>query len=110
MTLEIVDNKMLKKAYKDMLRNNIVWLILKQVNAKSMSGYDVVEELHDEFAERCSIGTIYGKLHALEQNGFVVSEVHSTMRGKKKRVYSITNEGMAYLMALNKAWELMTFV
>ncbi len=75
-------------------RGDMKFVILQLISEKPMHGYEVMSALEDECRGfyRPSPGTVYPTLQMLEDQGYV--------RGQEvdgKRVYSITEEGTAFL-------------
>ncbi len=75
-------------------RGDLKFVILSLVSEQPMHGYEVMKALERESAGyyRPSPGSVYPSLQMLEDEGYVASEEQN---GKK--VYSITQEGRAYL-------------
>ena len=77
-------------------RGDLKFVILRLVSSRPMHGYEVMKALEEESKGyyRPSPGSVYPTLQMLEDEGYVTVEEHG---GKK--VYSITEEGVAYLDA-----------
>jgi DNA-binding PadR family transcriptional regulator len=75
-------------------RGDLKFVILRLISERPMHGYDVMKALKEESGGyyQPSPGSVYPTLQMLEDEGYVVSEEKD---GKK--VYSITDEGRAYL-------------
>lgn len=75
-------------------RGDLKFVILRLVSQQPMHGYEVMKALEKESAGyyRPSPGSVYPTLQMLEDEGYVTAEEQD---GKK--VYSITEEGQAYL-------------
>ena len=77
-------------------RGDLKFVILRLVSSRPMHGYEVMKALEGESKGyyRPSPGSVYPTLQMLEDAGYVTVEEHG---GKK--IYSITEEGVAYLDA-----------
>jgi DNA-binding PadR family transcriptional regulator len=69
-----------------------ILILAKLDEGKSLSGYDFVASLSEEFRIFFSAGTIYSQLYALERQGLL----QENMTGRKK-VYSISSEAKEYM-------------
>ncbi|MCP8317294.1 MAG: PadR family transcriptional regulator [archaeon] len=56
-----------------------------------MSGYDLIESIHNKFNVLLSPGTIYPVLDSLKRSGLVEVFFHN-----KKRLHRLTNEGIKF--------------
>ena len=64
-----------------------------------LHGYDLLEHLGVLTGEERSadLGNLYRVLRALEEDGFVRSAWHAELPGPAKRVYELTDDGVALL-------------
>lgn len=60
-------------------------------------GYELMERLEDFGFEQINSGTLYRTLRELEKQGLCKSRWEASTSGPASRVYSVTNEGEAYL-------------
>jgi DNA-binding PadR family transcriptional regulator len=76
-------------------------VLAKLKNSSPLSGYDIVEFIHNKFGLLMSPGTIYSRLYSLERNGLVEGKCN-----QRKRVYSLTCKGeeniRLFLQQLNR--------
>ncbi len=75
-------------------RGDLKYVILRLLRGKPMHGYEIMQALEEESGGwyTASPGTVYPALQMLQDQGYVVSEEKDG-----KRVYSITDEGRAFL-------------
>lgn len=75
-------------------RGDLKFVILRLVSERPMHGYEVMKALKEESGGyyRPSPGSVYPTLQMLEDEGYLTSE-----EGDGKKVYTITDEGRAYL-------------
>ena len=75
-------------------RGDMKFAILALIEGKPMHGYEVMQALEEESAGcyKASAGSIYPTLQLLEDQGYI-----SPQDRDGKKVYSITEEGQAYL-------------
>jgi PadR family transcriptional regulator PadR len=60
-------------------------------------GYELMERLEEFGFEQINPGTLYGTLRKMEKEGLCKSELETSSSGPARRVYSVTNDGEAYL-------------
>jgi PadR family transcriptional regulator, regulatory protein PadR len=73
--------------------------ILLALKIKSSYGYELIQEIprFGFFEGQAPPGMIYRHLRDLEENGLVASQWETQGTGPAKRVYQLTEEGMAAL-------------
>src|SRR5215213_3639468 len=87
-------------------RNWLTPVTLVLLKEESSYGYEILERLEEEFGfEQISVGTLYRSLRRAEMDGLCKSEWETSEGGAARRMYSITEEGEAYLAAWAKACE-----
>ena len=76
-------------------------MVLVVLQEESSYGYEIMERLAREFGfEQINPGTIYRTLRQMEKEGLCDPEWEtSATDGRARRMYSITNDGQAYLDA-----------
>jgi PadR family transcriptional regulator, regulatory protein PadR len=67
------------------MKGFLTYLILWNLNKKSMTGAELAKELENRKGSKPSPGTIYPALKELSEKGFITSD--------KDKVYSLTREG-----------------
>ncbi len=79
------------------------WLypvVLVVLPEESSYGYEIMERLTREFGfEQINPGTIYRTLRQMEKEGLCEAEWETSGDGRARRMYSITDDGEAYLDA-----------
>jgi PadR family transcriptional regulator PadR len=78
-------------------RNWLVPVALATLREESTHGYELMEGLAEFGFEEINPGTLYRALRQMEKEGLCKSEWETTNVGPARRVYSVTNEGEAYL-------------
>lgn len=78
---------------------SLPYALLGFLNYVPMAGYDLKKILDDsiKFFWSAQTSQIYRELKALEQEGYIVSEVKPGEKGPDKRIYSITESGISHL-------------
>ena len=66
-------------------------------------GYELMERLEEFGFEQINSGTLYGTLRKMEKEGLCKSEWETSTSGPPCRVYSVTNDGEAYLTSWAEA-------
>jgi len=81
-------------------------MILAVLRAGSRHGYDIAREVERRSDRRIRFndGTLYPVLHALEREGLIVSEWDVTPGERKRRVYSLNENGVRELDRQIAAW------
>ena len=75
-------------------------IILSRLKNGSASGYDIIRHIINENGILLSSGTVYAVLYSLERKGYITGSWNS-----RKRVYSITLEGLECLKAISNMKE-----
>jgi poly-beta-hydroxybutyrate-responsive repressor len=82
-------------------------LILVLLKEESSYGYEIMQRLEEEFGyEQINPGSVYRTLRQMEKEELCESvweTSHSSNGGRARRMYSITNQGEAYLDAWAEA-------
>ena len=71
-----------------LIKNFLDWFILLNLGDSSLSGYDVINIIHQRFNILVSSCTIYARLYLLEREGLIEAEW-----SQRKRVYKLTEKG-----------------
>ncbi len=89
----------------EVLKGHLDFLLLATVAAQPAHGYRIIEALrersrgHFDLAE----GTVYPALYRLERAGLLASS-WSSVTGRKRRVYRLTQRGASALARERRAW------
>jgi PadR family transcriptional regulator len=78
-------------------RNWLTPVALVVLREESSHGSELMERLEEFGFEQINAGTLYGTLRQMENEGLCKSEWETSTSGPARRVYSITNDGEAYL-------------
>jgi PadR family transcriptional regulator, regulatory protein PadR len=83
-------------------------LLLSVLSAGPAHGYAIISALRDRSAGTFDLpeGTIYPALHRLEDSGLLVS-TWVQVGGRRRRVYGLTDEGVAALAAKQNDWKVV---
>jgi len=87
------------------VKNFLDVLVLTELRYGRLSGYDVIEFVHDRFGILVSSGTVYSLLYALERDGLIVGEWN-----QRKRVYRLTAKGDGTIRAIMIANDKIPFI
>jgi transcriptional regulator len=90
---------------RERLKGNLDLLLLSVLSAGPAHGYAVITalRLRSEGAFDLPEGTIYPALHRLEAAGLLASD-WADSGGRRRRVYSLTDQGAAALAAEQTEW------
>ena len=84
-------------------RNWLTPVTLVLLREESSYGYELMERLEGFGFEQISAGSLYRTLRRMEQQGLCKSEWETSAGGPARRMYSITEDGEAYLAAWAEA-------
>lgn len=94
------------KVDRELLKGSTNLLVLSVLENENMYGYEMIKKIKTksenlfEFQE----GTLYPILHKLEEKGFI-SSYWDEVSGKKRKYYSITDEGKKQLKSKKEEWK-----
>lgn len=84
------------------VKNNLDLIILRLLRTQPRWGYEINTAIRDRFRVSLSAGTLYPLLHALEENSYIQGEWEAE-KGRGRRIYKITENGIAFLEAGERA-------
>jgi DNA-binding PadR family transcriptional regulator len=89
----------------ELLKGHLEGLVLAVLADGPLHGYAVMENLRTASGDAIAIegGTLYPLLHRIEEAGLVKSS-WSTIKGRKRRTYSLTAKGTRALKERRHAW------
>ena len=95
----------------DALRGHLDALLLAVLDDGPRHGYAIIEALQDRSGGELALptGTVYPALRRLERAGYVES-AWSTVGGRERRTYRLTNAGRRVLADERAAWRDFTTV
>ena len=90
---------------RERLKGNLDLLLLSVLTAGPAHGYAVISALRERSDGMFDLpeGTVYPALHRLEDAGLLVSS-WADVNGRRRRVYGITDRGVAALAAERSQW------
>ncbi len=91
----------------DLLRGNTPALVLAVLADCPAHGYGIAKQINDVAGQRLQLkqGTLYPVLHGLERDGFVIGQWEHPEGERPRKVYAITDSGMAELSRRTKEWK-----
>ena len=90
-----------------MMRGTLEGCILKIIRQRVTYGYEILEYLKQIGFTNIAEGTIYPLLLRLEKQGNIVAEMRPSPLGPRRKYYTITPAGEAYLAAFEVCWREM---
>lgn len=87
-----------------LMRGTLEGCILKIIARHTTYGYEILERLKTIGFEDLSEGTIYPLLLRLEKQGSVSASLLPSPLGPKRKYFTITEQGRAYLASFEKCW------
>jgi PadR family transcriptional regulator PadR len=93
------------------LKGHLESILLATLEPGPLHGYAVMDSLRVRSGDRLDLpsGTVYPALHRLEQSGLVKSS-WSTVGGRRRRTYALTDAGRRRLRDERLTWEQFTAV
>src|SRR5918995_3508360 len=93
----------------DRVKGHLDALLLAVLEPAPLHGYAIIEALQDRSGGALDLptGTVYPALRRLERAGFVQSS-WSTVGGRQRRTYRLTQAGSHTLQAERRAWREFT--
>ncbi len=91
---------------KSLISGSTSMLLLRLLEEKDMYGYEMIETLESRSNQvfRLKAGTLYPLLHQLEDKNYLNS-YEKDVKGKTRKYYRITKEGIRYLKARKEEWQ-----
>ncbi len=87
-----------------LMKGTLEGCILQILSETVTYGYEIVTTLTEFGFEDVKEGSIYTLLVRVEKKGMISSELRPSPLGPKRKYYSLTAEGEAYLQAFIKCW------
>ena len=93
------------KIDKELLKGSTTMLILNLLKKEDMYGYQMIKKLKETSEDVFELkeGTLYPILHTLEEKRYITSYWDESS-SKKRKYYSITNEGRKLLKEKKEEW------
>lgn len=91
-----------------LMRGTLEGCILKIISEKVTYGYEIMLSLKQQGFDDVSEGTIYPLLLRLEKQKSITSELLPSPLGPKRKYFSITEAGRAYLNSFIQCWKLVS--
>lgn len=88
-----------------LMRGTLEGCILKIISNQKTYGYEILLSLKRHGFADISEGTIYPLLLRLEKQGSIRSELLPSPLGPKRKYYSVTDAGRAYLASFEATWK-----
>ena len=91
----------------ELLKGNVVTLVLTMLSRKDMYGYELIKDLHlrSEGLFDLKEGTLYPVLHLLERDKAVEAYWEEKDSARPRKYYRITKAGRALLKDKKKEWQ-----
>ncbi|MBE6757836.1 MAG: PadR family transcriptional regulator [Ruminococcaceae bacterium] len=91
-----------------MMRGTLEGCILKIIRMRETYGYEILVLLRECGFIDISEGTIYPLLLRLEKQGSIRAQMRPSPLGPRRKYYTITPSGEAYLLAFEECWKQLT--
>lgn len=78
--------------------------ILEVISRGETYGYQITEDLNQMGLPNLNEGSVYPVLIRLQKKGLVASESKKSPLGPKRKYFSLTEEGKAYLASFKTIW------
>ena len=90
-----------------MLKGVLEGCILKIIQKKTVYGYEMITLLSEYGLNMVSEGSIYPILLKLQKQQLITGEMRPSSAGPKRKYYSLTPTGEAYLQQFEKQWSVI---
>lgn len=87
-----------------LLKGTLEGCVLKVIADSETYGYEISEKLKADGFQNISEGTIYPLLLRLEKNALITAVYRDSPLGPKRKYYSITQTGTAFLKDFLRNW------
>ena len=90
----------------ELLSGTLDLLILRVLNAGPLHGFGIGERIHVLSKEVLEVeeGSLYPALYRMEAKGWIEAEWGQSERGRKAKIYSLTNAGRKQLESERLNW------
>ncbi|MFI7153620.1 PadR family transcriptional regulator [Nonomuraea sp. NPDC050022] len=92
----------------EMLKGTLEGIVLAILSSRSAYGYEITAWLRKQGFSDIAEGTIYALLVRIEQRGLVDVEKVPSEKGPPRKVYSLNDQGRAYLEEFWRTWSFLT--
>ena len=95
----------------DKLQGTLTLLVLRTLDARGrLHGYALCAHIHSVSDELLQVeeGSLYPAMHRMEQDGWISSKWEITNKGRKAKVYAITERGRKQLVDEEERWARLT--
>ena len=91
-----------------MLKGTLEGIVLALLSGRSAYGYEITAWLREQGFTDIAEGTVYALLIRVEQRGLVDVEKVPSEKGPPRKVYSLNDQGRAYLDEFWRTWSFLT--
>jgi transcriptional regulator len=90
-----------------LLQGTLDLIVLQLLRAEPTNGYDLTLRIQAISKDVLNVnaGSLYPALYRLEARGLIRAEWAATEKGRKAKVYSLTNTGRSHLAAERETWD-----
>ncbi|MGL4285422.1 MAG: PadR family transcriptional regulator [Phreatobacter sp.] len=90
-----------------MLKGHLDTIVLAALEAGPAHGYAIIETIKQGSSQIFDLpeGTVYPALHRLEQAGLLASSWITPAGGRRRRVYTLTDDGRNALTKRRDVWD-----
>jgi PadR family transcriptional regulator PadR len=96
------------KQMTEMLKGTLEGIVLAILAVQPAYGYEITARLREQGFSDIAEGTVYALLVRVEQRGLVDVEKVPSEKGPPRKVYSLNDEGQAYLQEFWTTWGFLT--
>nr|WP_217442762.1 MULTISPECIES: PadR family transcriptional regulator [unclassified Myxococcus] len=92
----------------EMLKGTLEGIVLAILSARAAYGYEITVRLREMGFSDIAEGTVYALLVRFELRGLVDVEKVPSEKGPPRKVYSLNEQGQAYLEEFWRTWSFLT--
>ena len=96
------------KQMTEMLKGTLEGIVLAILSGRPAYGYEITAWLRKQGFSGIAEGTVYALLIRIEQKGLVDVEKIPSEKGPPRKVYTLNDQGEAYLEEFWRTWHFLT--
>lgn len=100
-----MNEEFLQKWKSQIKRGTLTFIVLNELRAKELYGYELIENIKKRTTIDVAEGTLYPLMNRLKKEGLLDSKWVEQKSGIPRKYYFLTEEGKAMLTKMQAYWE-----
>lgn len=100
-----MNEEFLRKWKSQIKRGTLTFIVLNELRAKELYGYELIENIKKRTTIDVAEGTLYPLMNRLKKEGLLDSKWVEQASGIPRKYYFLTKEGKAMLAKMQAYWE-----